>query len=154
MRAKPIPDGYHTVTAYLIVRGAVAALDFYRRAFGAKEIMRLTMPDGTLGHAEIEIGDTRMMLADESPQRNVRSPASLGGSSVHMMIYVTDSDAAMKQALAAGATEVRPIADQFYGDRSGTVSDPFGHQWTLSTHIEDVSDAEMQQRMDAMGKQG
>lgn len=154
MNTKPIPDGYGTVTAYLIVRGAVAALDFYRRAFGATEIMRLTMPDGTLGHAEILIGDTRMMLADESPQRNVRSPATLGGSSVHMMVYVGDSDAAMKQALAAGATEVRPMANQFYGDRSGTISDPFGHQWTLSTHVEDVSDAEMQRRVDAMAKQG
>jgi PhnB protein len=94
------------------------------------------------------------MLADESPERNVRSPATLGGSSVHMMVYLADSDAAMKQALAAGATEVRPIANQFYGDRSGTISDPFGHQWTLSTHVEDVSDAEMQRRVDAMAKQG
>lgn len=148
------PDGYHSVTAYLIVRGAVAALDFYRRAFGAKEVMRLTMPDGSLGHAEIQFGDTRMMLADESPQRNVKSPASLGGSSVHLMVYVDDSDAAMKQALAAGAAEVRPIANQFYGDRSGTVRDPFGHQWTLSTHVEDVSDEEMQRRVDAMAKEG
>jgi PhnB protein len=154
MNVKRKPDGYHSVTAYLIVRGAVAALDFYRRAFGAKEVMRLTMPDGTLGHAEIQFGDTRMMLADESPQSNVKSPASLGGSSVHLMVYVDDADAAMKQALAAGAIEVRPIANQFYGDRSGTVSDPFGHQWTLSTHVEDVSDEEMQRRMDAMAKQG
>ncbi len=154
MSVKPIPDGYHSVTAYLIVRGAVAALDFYRRAFGAKEIMRLTMPDGSLGHAEMQIGDTRVMLADEAPQRNIKSPQALGGSSVHMMIYLPDADAALKQALAAGATEVRPIQDQFYGDRSATIDDPFGHQWTLATHIEDVSDEEMRTRMEQAMKSG
>ena len=152
MPVKPIPDGYHSVTAYLIVRGAVAALDFYRRAFGAKEIMRLTMPDGSLGHAEMQIGDSRVMLADEAPQRGIKSPQTLGGSSVHMMIYLPDADATLQQALAAGATVVRPIQDQFYGDRSATIDDPFGHQWTLATHIEDVSDEEMQVRMAAAMK--
>jgi len=154
MSVKPVPEGYRSVTPYLIVRGAVQALDFYRRAFDAKEIMRLTMPDGTLGHAETQIGDSRVLLGDESPQRNVKSPSTLGGSSVHMLIYVADADVAVKQAIAAGATEVRPVADQFYGDRSGTISDPFGHQWTLSTHKEDVSHAEMQRRMDVMVKPG
>jgi PhnB protein len=154
MSIKPIPDGYHSVTPYLIVRGAVQALDFYQRAFGAKEIMRLTMPDGTLGHAEMQIGDSRVLLGDEAPQRNVKSPSTLGGSSVHLLIHLAGVDAAIGRAIAAGATEVRPTADQFYGDRSGTVSDPFGHQWTLSTRIEDMSAPEMQRRMDALMKQG
>ena len=110
------------------------------------------MPNGGIGHAEIEIGDTRVMLADEAPQRNVKSPTTLGGTSVHLVIYLSDADAAMKQALAAGATETRPIQNQFYGDRSGTITDPFGHVWTLATHIEDVSNTEMQRRLDAMMK--
>jgi PhnB protein len=154
MPVKPIPDGCHSVNAYLIVDDAAKAIDFYRRAFDAREIYRLTMPGGGVGHAEIEIGDTRVLLADESPQRNVKSPRTLGGSSVHLLVYLADADAAMKQALAAGATETRPIQDQFYGDRSGTITDPFGHLWTLATHIEDVSAAEMQRRLDAMMQGG
>jgi len=154
MPVKPIPDGYHSVTAYLIVRGAAQAIDFYQRAFGASEVLRMTMPDGGIGHAEIQIGDTRVMLADEAPQRNIKSPQTLGGSGVHLMIYLPDVDAAVKQALAAGATELRPIQDQFYGDRSATIDDPFGHQWTLATHIEDVSGEEMQVRMAAAIKNG
>lgn len=152
MSAKPIPDGYHRVNAYLIVAGAAQAIDFYRRAFGARELYRLTLPDGGVGHAEIEIGDTRLMLADESPQRNVKSPRTLGGSSVHLVMYLADADAAVKQALAAGATELRPLQTQFYGDRSGTIADPFGHVWTLATHVEDVSSEEMQRRLDALTK--
>jgi PhnB protein len=154
MPVKPIPDGYRSVTAYLIVDDAKKAIDFYRSAFGAREVFRLTMPGGGIGHAEIEIGDTRVLLADEAPQRNVKSPRTLGGSSVHLLIYLADADAAMKQALAAGAAETRPIQDQFYGDRSGTITDPFGHLWTLATHIEDVSGAEMQRRLDAMMQGG
>ena len=152
MSINPIPDGYRSVNAYLIVKDAAQAIDFYRRAFGAREWYRLTMPNGSIGHAEIEIGDTRVMLADEAPQRNVKSPTTLGGTSVHLVIYLSDPDAAMKQALAAGATETRPIQNQFYGDRSGTITDPFGHLWTLATHIEDVSNTEMQRRLDAMIK--
>jgi len=152
MPVKPIPDGYHSVSAYLIVDDAAKAIDFYARAFGARELYRLTMPDGGIGHAEIEIGDTRVMLADEAPQRNVKSPRTLGGSSVHLVMYLADAGAAVKQALAAGATETRPLQTQFYGDRSGTVTDPFGHVWTLATHVEDVSSKEMQRRLDEMMK--
>lgn len=152
MPVKPIPDGYRSVTAYLIVNDAAQAIDFYRGAFVARELYRLTLPDGGIGHAEIEIGDTRVMLADEAPQRNVKSPTTLGGTSVHLLIYLPDADAAMKQALAAGAAETRPIQNQFYGDRSGTITDPFGHLWTLATHVEDVPHAEMQRRLDAMTK--
>jgi PhnB protein len=150
MPALPIPDGYRSVNAYLIVTDAAQAIDFYQRAFGARELYRLMMPNGGIGHAEIQIGDTRVMLANESPQRNVKSPSTLGGSSVHLLMYLADADAAMKQALAAGATETRPIQTQFYGDRSGTITDPFGHVWTLATHVEDMSSAEMQRRLDAM----
>lgn len=152
MPVKPIPDGYRSVNAYLIVSDAAKAIDFYRRAFGARELYRLTMPNGGIGHAEIEIGDTRVMLGDESPQRNVKSPHTLGGSSVHLVMYLADADAAVKQALAAGAIETRPVQTQFYGDRCGTITDPFGHVWTLSTHVEDVSAEEMQRRLDAMMK--
>ena|SRR5579883_1419515 len=152
MTAKPIPDGYHSINAYLIVDDAAKAIDFYRQAFGARELYRLTMPNGGIGHAEIQIGDTRVMLGDESPQRNVKSPRTLGGSSVHLVMYLADADAAMKQALAAGAAETRPIQTQFYGDRSGTVTDPFGHVWTLAMHVEDVSSEEMQRRLDGLMK--
>ena len=149
MNVNPVPDGYHTVNAYLHVDDAKAALAFYVQAFGAVEVMRLVMADGLLGHAEIQIGDTRLMLADESPDFGIRGPRALGGASTHFKIYVADADAAMLRAIAAGAKESRAIADQFYGDRSGTVIDPFGHQWTLSTHIEDVTVQEMQRRLDA-----
>ena len=152
MSVKPIPDGHRSVNAYLIVSDAAMAIDFYQRAFGARELYRLTMPNGGIGHAEIEIGDTRVMLGDESPQRNVKSPRTLGGSSVHLVMYLVDADAAVKQALAAGAIETRPVQTQFYGDRSGTITDPFGHVWTLSTRVEDVSSEEMQRRLDEMMK--
>ena len=144
------PDGYHTVTPYLTVRDAVAALAFYQRAFGAELTMKLTMPDGKYAHAEVKIGDCHIMMAEENPQWGNQSPQLLGGSPVSFMIYVPDADAAFKRAIEAGCTQVRPVEDQFYGDRTGTLKDPFGFQWSLGTHIEDVSEAEGQKRMEAM----
>ena len=144
------PAGYHAVTPYLALREAHAALDFYVRAFGAEPVLRLDMPDGTIAHAEIRIGDSILMLAEENADWGSRSPQALGGSPVSLMIYVPDVDAAFARALAAGATRVRPVEDQFYGDRSGTLADPYGYQWTLATHIEDVSTEEAQRRMNAM----
>jgi PhnB protein len=150
MPVKPIPDGYHSVTPYLIVSNGVGALEFYKQAFGATELMRMEQPGGKIGHAEIQLGDSRVMLADEFPEMGAKSPDSIGGSPVGLMLYVPDVDARFKQALAAGAKELRPVKDQFYGDRSGTLVDPFGHQWTIGTHTEDLSDEEIQQRMAAM----
>lgn len=151
MAAVPFkPPGYHSVTPYLALRDARAALDFYARAFGAELMLKLDMPDGSIAHAEIRIGDSILMLSEENPDWGNRSPQSLGGSPVFLMIYVPDVDAAFARALEAGAEAVRPVADQFYGDRSGTLKDPFGYQWTLATHIEDVSTEEAQKRMNAM----
>jgi PhnB protein len=152
MAVKTIPEGYHSVTPYLIINGAAAALDFYKKAFGAKELFRFPMPDGRIGHAEIKIGDSPIMLADEPHdeihrQLGHKAPKSLGGTTVGVMLYVDDVDAVAKQAVAAGAKEVRPVTDQFYGDRSGTFLDPFGHVWTVATHKEDVSSEEMQRRL-------
>ena len=149
---KPIPEGYHTATPYLIVNAAADAIEFYKKAFGAKEIMRMTQPDGKIGHAEIKIGDSRVMLADEFPQMGARSPQSLGGSPVSILLYVEDVDAMFTQAVAAGATVQRPVADQFYGDRTGGVTDPFGHVWYIATHKEDVSSEEMKKRVAAAGR--
>lgn len=149
MAVKSQPDGYHTVTPYLTVRGAVDALAFYAQAFGATEVMRLPMPDGKLGHAEIQIGDSKVMLSDENIEWGNASPQSLGGTPCGVCLYVADCDAVFAAAVAAGATVKRPLADQFYGDRSGAVVDPFGHVWTIATHTEDVPPAEMQARMDA-----
>ena len=146
MPVKPIPDGYHSVTPYLIVNGGAKAIDFYKRAFGAKELGRMEMPGGRIGHAEIQIGDSRIMLADEFPEMDARGPEALGGSPVGLMIYVNDVDAQFRQAIAAGGKEIRPVVDQFYGDRSGTLADPFGHKWTISTHKEDVSSEELDKR--------
>ena len=146
MPTRPIPEGYHSVTPYLIVTGAASAIEFYKHAFGAKELMRIPHPDGRVGHAELQIGDSRIMLADEFPEMGVRSPMTLGGTPVGIQLYVDDVDAVTTRALAAGAKTLRPVKDQFYGDRSGTLSDPFGHQWTISTHKEDVSLEEMQRR--------
>ena len=143
---KPIPTGFHSVTPYLRVKGAAQALEFYRKALGAEERFRMPMPDGKIGHAEIVVGDSVVMLADEFPQMNIKGPQSLGGTSVSLMVYVADCDAAFKRAVDAGAKVLRPVIDQFYGDRSGTVIDPFGHEWTLSTHTEDVPPAEMDKR--------
>lgn len=154
MPVKPIPDGYHTVTPYLIVQGAARAIDFYKQAFGASELMRLADPSGKVGHAEIRIGDSPVMLADEFPEMGVRGPLSLGGAAVHMLIYVEDVDARFAQAIAAGGKETRPLKDQFYGDRSGTLVDPFGHQWTLATHKEDLAPGEIDKRFAAMMEKG
>ncbi len=147
---KAIPDGYHSVTTYLTHKSADAAIKFYEKAFGAKEIMRLSMPDGGVGHAEIRIGDTRLMMADENPAYGNKSPETLGGSPAALAIYVEDVDSAFDKAIKAGATVKRPVEDQFYGDRVGTVIDPFGFQWSLMTHKEDVDPAEMQKRMEKM----
>lgn len=151
--AKPIPDGYHSVTPYLIVKGAARALEFYKKAFNAKELFRLEGPGGSIGHAEFQIGNSRVMLADEFPGTLSRSPEALGGSPIGLCIYIEDVDALFKQAIAAGGKEERPVVDQFYGDRSGSLRDPFGHLWTLATHKEDVSPEEMNRRMAEMMKQ-
>jgi PhnB protein len=148
---KPIPEGYHSVTPYLVVDDAAAALDFYARAFGAVEVLRMPMGD-RIGHAEIRIGDSHVMLADEFPEMDKLGPKSRGGPTASLMIYLDDVDAAFARALAAGATQERPVADQFYGDRSGSLFDPFGHSWMLSTHIEDVPEDEMQRRMAAFAQ--
>lgn len=146
MAVNYIPDGYHTVTAYLMVDDAARALDFYRDAFGAEELFRLPMGD-KIGHAEIMIGDTHLMLADEFPDIGALGPNSRGGPTASFMIYVPDTDAAYGKAVKAGAKADRPLRDEFWGDRIGTVVDPFGHKWSLATHVEEVSPEEMQRRM-------
>jgi PhnB protein len=152
MAVKSIPDGYHSETPYLIVRGGARAIDFYTKAFGAQELFRMEAPGGTLGHAEIQIGDSRVMLADEHPEMGAKSPEAIGGSPVHLMIYVDDCDAVFNRAIAEGATEMRPLRDEFYGDRTGNLIDPFGHCWTISTHTEDVSPEELERRAAAYAK--
>jgi PhnB protein len=147
---KPIPEGYHSVTPYLVVKGAAKAIDFYKKAFGAKELFRMEGPGGTVAHAEIEIGDSRLMLADESPQMGYSGPEPGSRSSVGLMIYVEDVDKIAAQATAAGIKTEREVQDQFYGDRSGNFVDPFGHRWTIATHKEDVSKEEMDRRMASM----
>jgi PhnB protein len=144
------PPGYHTVTPYLALRDAVSAVAFYQRAFGAELVMKLTMPDGRYAHAEIRIGDSHVMMAEENPEWGNQSPQALNGSPVSFMVYVPDADAAFARALAAGCTQVRPVEDQFYGDRTGTVKDPYGYQWSIGTHVEDVSEAEGQRRMEQL----
>ena len=152
-KVRPIPEGYHAVTPYLSVVGAAQALDFYKRAFGASEVLRMPGPDGKIGHAEIRIGDSRVMLADEFPGMDFLSPRSRGGSPVHLHVYVEDVDARVAQAIEAGATLKRPVQDQFYGDRLGTVEDPFGHVWHIATHKEDLSPDELARRAEqAMNK--
>ena len=152
MTVKPIPDGYHTATPYLIVNDAAAAIDYYKRAFGATELMRLPRPDGKVAHAEIRIGDSTIMLADEAPQMGARSPKTIGGSPVSIMLYVENVNDRFPKAIAAGGKEIHPLKDQFYGDRSGTLEDPFGHTWTIGTHVEDVSPEEINKRIAAMKK--
>jgi PhnB protein len=151
-KVKPVPDGYQRVTPYLIVDGAAKALEFYTRVFGATERMRMSGPGGKVGHAEISIGDSVIMLADEHPEMEARGPRAFGGSPVSVMLYVDDVDATVKTAVAAGAKLLRPVEDKFYGDRSGTIEDPFGHHWHVSTHTEDVSHEEMERRAAAMAK--
>lgn len=148
MAVKAIPDGYHSVTPYLIVDGAAAALEFYKNAFGATEDMRMEGSDGgKIGHAEITIGDSRIMLADEHPELDALGPKTRGGTPVSLCLYCDNVDERFAQAVAAGASVVRPLQDQFYGDRMGTLKDPYGHLWTIATHIEDVSQEEMERRM-------
>lgn len=146
------PSGYGTLTPYLIVRGAGEAMEFYKKIFGAVERMRMPMPDGRIVHAEMQLGDSVLMLADEMIEMGARSPATVGGTPVGLCLYVKDVDAVYHKALQAGAKSERAPTDQFYGDRSARVRDPFGHQWTLMTHIEDVSPEEMQRRMQSMPK--
>ena len=150
MTVKAIPDGYHTVTPYLIVKGAAAAIDYYRRAFGAVELMRFPGPGGRIAHAEIQIGESRIMLGDVNPEMKQKDPRSIGGSSTGLMIYVNDVDRVFMQAIEAGGNVRDAVKDQFYGDRSGSLEDPFGHVWTVATHVEDVSESEMKRRMAQM----
>ena len=145
---KPIPDGYHSVTPYLVIKGAAAAIDYYKEAFGATELFRMEH-EGKVGHAEIKIGDSPIMLADEHPEMGHVGPKTLGGTPVGIMIYVDDVDTVYNRAIAKGGVEFKPLQDQFYGDRSGTLTDPFGHLWTVATHKEDVSPEEMDRRMAA-----
>ena len=154
MAVRPIPDGYHAVTPYLIVEGAARALAFYKEVFGATQQMRMAGPGGRVAHAEMRIGDSVVMLADEVPDMGYRGPKGYGGSAVSLMVYVDDVDATFRRALAAGAIERRAVQDQFYGDRSGTLEDPFGHTWTVSTHVEDLTPDEMIQRAERAMKQG
>ena len=142
----PIPDNYPRVTPYLHVDGADAAIRFYTEVLGATERVRMGGPDGRVGHAELAIGDSMIMLADEHPEMGVRGPKSIGGTPMTIHVYVEDADAVFAAALAAGATELRAVEDQFYGDRSGQFEDPFGHHWNVATHVEDVPPEEMQQR--------
>ncbi|BAU44315.1 VOC family protein [Leptolyngbya sp. O-77] len=150
MAVKPIPDGYSAVTPYLIVHDAAGAIAFYEQAFGATELMRLADPSGKLAHAEIKIGNSPIMLSDEFPEMNHLSAQAIGGTPVNLMVYVEDVDSLFDQAIAAGATEIRPVENQFYGDRAGTLADPFGHVWTLATHVEDLSMEEVNARFSAM----
>lgn len=152
-KVKPIPAGYHNVTPYLFIRGAARAIDFYKNVFGAKEKMRMPGLDGKVGHAELQIGDSVVMLADENPQMQSKSPETLGGCANSLLIYVEHVDSVVDNAVKSGAKVVRPVADQFYGDRMGAIVDPFGQMWSVGTHIEDVSPEEMQKRMTKMMSQ-
>jgi PhnB protein len=143
----PIPEGYNSVTPYLVVDDAAKAIEFYKKAFGAEEKFRMPMGEKRIGHAEIKIGDSFVMLADEFPEMGHLGPRARGGTTVSLLLYVNDVDSAFKTALDAGAKELRPLDNQFWGDRMGTLTDPFGHQWSLATHVEDISEAEMESRM-------
>lgn len=151
MAVKAVPEGYYSLTPYLHVRGAAEAIEFYTKAFGASEMLRMPGPDGKIMHAEVKIGNSVLMLADENPERGAISPATLGGSASSIMFYTDDVDAVYKQAVAAGAKAVMEPVDMFWGDRMGNVTDPFGHQWAIATHTEDVTPEEMGKRMAAQG---
>jgi PhnB protein len=146
MGTKPIPEGYHTLTPYLAVDDAAQAIEYYKKVFGAKERMRMDAPDGKIGHAELEIGDSMVMLSDPFPQATTRPPKELGATSASVFMYVEDVDAVVKQAVDAGATITMEVADQFWGDRFGSIQDPFGHSWAIATHVEDVPPEEMAER--------
>ncbi|HEX8632685.1 MAG TPA: VOC family protein [Pyrinomonadaceae bacterium] len=147
---KHVPEGYHSITPYLHITGAARAIEFYKEVFGATEVMRMDAPGGKIGHAEIMIGDSYVMLADEFPEMGVRSPQTYGGSPVGLLLYVEDVDALAERAVAAGARLLTPLEDKFYGDRMGKLEDPFGHIWSIATHTEDVSPEEMQKRVAAL----
>ena len=151
---RPIPEGYGTVTPSLIVNGAARAIEFYKQAFGATETFRMERPDGRVGHAEIKIGDSHVMLADEHPEMGARGPQAIGGSPISLVLYVEDVDATVNRAVEAGAKLTRPVANQFYGDRTGGVEDPFGHAWYVATHVEDVAPEEMRKRAAATHQGG
>jgi len=150
MSVNPVPEGYHSVTPYLLVDGAAAAIGYYERAFGAVEVLRMPAGPDKIAHAEIRIGDSHVMLSDEWPDMDLLGPAKRGGATASLMIYLPNVDAAFARALAVGGKQERPVEDQFWGDRMGTVIDPFGHRWTLATHVEDVAEDEMQRRMQQM----
>ena len=155
MAVKPIPEGYHSVSPALTVDGAAEAIEFYQRAFGAKERYRMPGPEGTIAHAELEIGDSVVMLSDPFPQTTVKPPAELGGTTVGIFVYVEDVDRVFQQAVDAGATVAMPLDDMFWGDRFGSVTDPYGHHWSFATHIEDVPPEEMEKRAkEAMASMG
>ena len=147
---KPIPDGYPRVTPYLYIDGARSAIDFYISVLGAEERMAMPGPEGRVGHAELTIGDSVIMLADEFPEMGIRGPRSVGGSPVTIHLYVEDVDATFERAVSAGATVLRPVEDKFYGDRGGEFEDPYGHRWSIASHVEDLSTEEMEQRMGQM----
>ena len=150
MSVKPIPEGYHSVTPYMIIEGAQAAIDWYKKIFAAEEHLKLDGPGGSVAHAEIKIGDSYVMLADECPEMGFHGPKHYEGAATHLMIYLEDVDSTFHAAVEAGAEVVRPLQDQFYGDRSGAIKDPFGHQWTLATHIKDIPTDEVQRLADEM----
>jgi len=147
-KVSPIPQGYHSVTPYLVVKGAAQAIEYYKKVFGANEVVRMNAPDGKVGHAELQIGDSRFMLADENPSmgQGYTSAATIGGSPISLYLYVPDVDKVFERAVAAGAKTLRPVQDQFYGDRSGFIQDPFGHLWGVATHVEDVAPEELEER--------
>ena len=148
---KPIPEGYQTITPYLLVRNAAAAMDYYTKAFGAVEVERYAMPDGRIMHADMKIGDSHFMLADENPEAGFVGPETIGGTTFGMALYVDNVDEVFNRAIEAGGQVQRALANQFYGDRNGTLTDPFGHKWTVSTHVEDVTPEEMERRAKAQG---
>jgi PhnB protein len=153
-KVKAVPEGYHSLTPYLVVDDAARAIEFYKEAFGANELMRFDGPDGKIGHAELKMGDSLVMLSDEYAEMGQRAPRTLGGTPVSLMFYVEDVDAVVERAVSAGAKLVKPVKDQFYGDRSGSVEDPFGHSWYVATHVEDVAPEEMERRIAAMHQEG
>lgn len=149
---KAIPEGFNSVTPYLYIKGATKAIDFYKTAFGATEVMRMPGPNGTVAHAEIEIGNTRIMLSDERPDMGARSPQTVGGTPIGLHLYVDNVDATFKKAIDAGAKEDRPVKNEFYGDRTGSLTDPYGFRWFVATHVEDVAPEELKKRMAAMSQ--
>ena len=153
MTIKAIPDGYHSVTPYLSIKGAADAIEFYKKAFDAVELFRLDMPGGEIGHAEIKIGNSRIMIADSCDDVSFGDPKTLGASTVGLYLYINDVDAMYSQAVAAGAKTVQPVEDQFYGDRIGTIEDPYGHRWFLATHKEELSPEELNKRAEEVFKQ-